>query len=295
MIKLVFMAWMLSGHQCPVGKWFTNKAVAFNAAEISRDRGVMPTILHSTGNPNGFVHSMPVIAGKVALVENADDEHNRQSLLDAGFFRPGKVIKPFVLPVIKGLGVTGQNHSPVKVFFGGELLPNIFDFVKSADRRVLQSKAETVVFGDGLPKVLDVDINVTPNRSVFALQRLRNYFDGQPWTLGKQGYSVSLAHGSSSFAGVVYRLSSQHYLPSQQSHASQGRPEAIDSPIRRFFSSLRSAPLSAQIAFTFALWLLAGGAFHYGRGDIGDGRFRPLFIIFAGLIGLIPLIWIIQS
>lgn len=294
MIKLVFMVWMLSGNQCPVGKWLANEAIAFNGLEILRDRGVVPTIFHFTGNPNGFVYSMPVIAGKVALVENANDEHNRQSLLDSGFFRPRKVIKSFVLPVVKGLGVAGQNYSPVHVFFGGKPLPNIFDFFKSTERRVFQSKTKAVIFGDGLPKVLDVDINVATNRSVFALQRLGDYFDGQPRTLGKQGYSISLAHGGSSFARVIYRLPRQHYLPSQQSHASQGRPEAIDSPIRRFFSSVRSAPLSAQIALTFALWLTAGGAFHYGRGDIGDGRFRPVFIIFAGLIGLIPLIWIIQ-
>ena len=51
-------------------------------------------------------------------------------------------------------------------------------------------------------------------------------------------------------------------------------------------------PITAQIAFSFAFWLIAGGAFHYGIGQIGDGSKRPSFIALAVLIGLVPFLWI---
>lgn len=51
-------------------------------------------------------------------------------------------------------------------------------------------------------------------------------------------------------------------------------------------------PITAQIAFAFAFYIIAGSSFHYGIGHIGDGHKRPAFIAVAVLIGLLPFMWI---
>lgn len=105
---------------------------------------------------------------------------------------------------------------------------------------------------------------------------------------------VCLSHSFSSFAGVLNRLTREDDLPEKEGYADDTGDDAPLSPIRRFFSGSRSAPLSAQIAFSFALWILAGGALHHGLGDIGDGRRRIWPISLAVLVGLIPflLFWL---
>jgi hypothetical protein len=82
----------------------------------------------------------------------------------------------------------------------------------------------------------------------------------------------------------------EHDLPKQQGYTYTASDNSPHGPVSRFFRSLGSAPLGAKVTFSSAFWIMAGGALHYGTGELAiDGRRRLIFIILAIAIGLIPL------
>jgi hypothetical protein len=149
------------------------------------------------------------------------------------------------------------------------------------------SKIPNVEFYAGAFELAPIRVVLTLSKASSFKIEIRSKFNpaGYPHEV------VSFAHRFGSQARILDGLSGKDDLPKQEPRPDSGNPKAALCPKCAIFPSISRAPLSAKVAFSFPLWVFAGGAIFEGLG-VGLSRKRRVslgWIVCGGAIGLIPL------
>lgn len=253
--KLVLAVGLLA--QSPGGDWFDKQVFSLDASEALADPAV-DFAVQSIADQIGLIGVVPFFTRAVALVVDGDQKRRP----DLGLFPRARLIKrqlrfgsPF--PIAKQLSVSGYEDFPACASILRKFGKSLFHFCKWQGSSPNQFPSDAKVFGDHRPFVGQIDLGLKLEGRTFGSQD--GGFDGNryPWALGLLSDSIRVAHGLRGFAGVLNRLSGQVNLPKKARSADAGNYGPNHRPYCSALSGVCGLPLSAKVALTPILALLA--------------------------------------